>query len=265
MKDKEFYIGWLPTAPAGFSRHVRKVVAVLAAIFILVACMLALLQRQFSTAVFEFGKLTEVKGIYNELPVPSIKVKYITIPLVGYGKAGAAGIIRELEQEQHTRLQGKEIRLRGTLLYSDGKTLMQLDNNEHPLISIGAAADLPVQKKLGTLTIKGEIVDPKCFFGVMKPGEGKPHRDCAIRCILGGISPVLHIQNAEGRSDYYLLASSKGNIGKIVQDLVAEPVAVTGQVVEQDDWKIIYVDEVKRISKREFFLPDANVVACTAH
>ena len=50
------------------------------------------------------------------------------------------------------------------------------------------------------MDVKGEIVDPKCFFGVMKPGEGKPHKDCAIRCILGGIPPVLKVTDESWQS-----------------------------------------------------------------
>ena len=69
---------------------------------------------------------------------------------------------------------------------------------------------LPKVKDLGITKIKGEIIDPKCYFGVMKPGEGKPHRDCAIRCILGGISPMLAVKNEKGEANYYLLASSDG-------------------------------------------------------
>jgi hypothetical protein len=29
------------------------------------------------------------------------------------------------------------------------------------------------------MTLTGEIVDSKCYLGVMNPGQGKVHRDCA--------------------------------------------------------------------------------------
>ena len=39
----------------------------------------------------------------------------------------------------------------------------------------------------------------------MKPGEGKTHRSCAIRCIAGGIPPVFKTDS----SGYFLLVNEK--------------------------------------------------------
>jgi hypothetical protein len=36
--------------------------------------LLALSQKKFGTGNFEFGTLTEVKGIYSRTPVPNLKV-----------------------------------------------------------------------------------------------------------------------------------------------------------------------------------------------
>ncbi|HEY0678170.1 MAG TPA: hypothetical protein VGD17_07780 [Chitinophagaceae bacterium] len=280
MNEKEFYIGWMPVAPASFSKLVKRVVIALGILVIFIAVFLALLQRKFSNAVFEFGTLTQVSGIYYESPYPAIKVisssdvfgrnSYITIPLVGYGKSGASGIIREKENAVGSSLGGKNVTLRGTLLYSDGKTLMQIDKNEEPFVSIGDPAPpgkLPVKEALGFVTVRGEIVDPKCYFGVMKPGEGKPHKDCAIRCILGGIPPVMRVVSGGGQTNYYLLAAdSPGNIGEAVKNIIAEPVELTARAVRQDDWVILYLKDagdIKRISGRMLVMPDVTPVLCS--
>ena len=68
MDKNEFYIGWMPEAPDSFAKHVRKVVIVLAILVVTTGIVLALQQRKFSTASFEFGQLTEVKGIYPAIP-----------------------------------------------------------------------------------------------------------------------------------------------------------------------------------------------------
>ena len=118
---------------------------------------------------------------------------------------------------------------------------------------------------MGIQTIRGEIVDPKCYFGVMKPGEGKVHRDCAIRCILGGIPPVLHVQNDKGESNYYLIVGQNGEkMNEAVQDVVAEPVSIEAKVVQQDDWIILYAGKqaIRRISYAQLRNPDAKLVAC---
>ena len=181
--SKEFYIGWMQDAPAGIARHIRKVVIVLAFALVCGAVVLSLQQRKFSTANFEFGQLTEIKGIFYEFPVPALKVltsrnvfgqsSYITIPLVGYGKFGAEGLISQLEKESKTSLAGKLVTFRGTLLYSDGKTLLQIDKNDAPLVAITSAGEKDLVnsiQQLGTMKLHGEVIDPKCYFGVMKPG-----------------------------------------------------------------------------------------------
>ena len=45
-------------------------------------------------------------------------------------------------------------------------------------------------EELDQRTLRGEIVDGKCWMGVMNPGEGQVHRDCADRCLRGGLPPM---------------------------------------------------------------------------
>jgi len=273
MDLQDFYIGWMDKAPKSSATHVKRVLLILFPVALLIAYLLSTSQKKFSTANFEFGKLTEIKGIYYNNPVPMLKAfdkdnLSMTIPLVGYGKHGAETAIMELEKEKGVSLNGKEVTLKGTLIYGDGKTLLQVDKNDYPIVNIGAESTVQLQQKdLGTQTIRGEIVDPKCYFGVMKPGEGKVHRDCAIRCILGGIPPVLHVQNERGESNYYLIVGPNGEkINEAVQDLVAEPVSIEARVVQQDDWIILYTGKeyIKRISYAQLKDPTAKVIACAS-
>lgn len=278
MTNKEFYIGWMPKAPTSFARTVKKSLFILFPLALITGLLLASFQRKFSTARFEFGKLTEVRGMYCSTPVPMLKVlndgfagqpSYTSIPLVGYGKHGAATAIMQLEQETHTSFNGKELTLKGTLLYNDGKILMQVNRDENPVVSVGAENKAVFQQKeLGMQTVKGEIVDPKCYFGVMKPGEGKVHRDCAIRCILGGIPPVLKVMNDKGEMNYYLLAGPGGELlNEAVQDYVAEPVEMEARAVQQDDWVILYVKDksIRRISSISLYKSQSQVASCTTN
>src|SRR6266498_5337525 len=257
MKNDEFYIGWMPKAPNSFTGWIKKYLFVLLPIVIVLSVLLALSQKKFDTGTFEFGTLTEIKGIYFDKPVPKIKVingksiwrnyNYITVLLIGYGKHGADGIIADFEKEKNTTLDGKEITLKGTLLYNDGKLLIQIDANDKPLLNVaankGSANLLSETKDLGTMNVKGEIVDPKCFFGVMKPGEGKSHKDCAIRCMLGGMPPVLKVTDEEGKQNYYLIVGSNGEkMNKAVKDFVASPVELHAKAVVYDDWVVLYVN-----------------------
>ncbi|HRH50607.1 MAG TPA: hypothetical protein PLP23_17770 [Panacibacter sp.] len=256
MNNEEFYIGWMGKAPKSFAAWIRKYLIVLLPVIIVLGVLLALSQKKFGTGTFEFGTLTEVKGIYFNKPVPTIKVvdgkdiwgneNYITVPLIGFGKHGADGVIADLEKEKNISFEGKEITLKGTLLYNDGKLLMQVDANDKPLVNVSGAninsVGLQKIKELGIIDVKGEIVDPKCFFGVMKPGEGKPHKDCAIRCILGGMPPVLKVTDEKGNQNYYLIVGANGEkMNEAVQDYVATPVEINARAVAYGDWVVLYV------------------------
>jgi hypothetical protein len=278
MKNSEFYIGWMPNAPASFAKQVKRLLVILFPLALVLALVLASFQKKFSTARFEFGRSTELSGIYFNSPVPVLRVisgkdiwgnaSFISIPLVGYGKHGAETAIRELEKEKNTSFNNRELTLKGVLLYSDGKTLLQVSKEENPVVAIGKEADaslLPGQNDLGVQMIRGEIVDPKCYFGVMKPGEGKVHRDCAIRCILGGIPPVLKVLNEKGEMNYFLIVGPNGEkMNGAVQDYVAEPVEMEARAVQQDDWVILYVKEkrIKRISAIRLYKSQTQVESC---
>ena len=70
-----------------------------------------------------------------------------------------------------------------------------------------AAADRgPTHQVFGETTLTGELVDTKCYFGVMRPATGKVHRACAIRCLSGGVPPGLLVQDDAGDAWVYLLA-----------------------------------------------------------
>ena len=270
MGSSGFYIGWMAKAPKSFARHVKRVLLILFPVALIVSYLLSTSQKKFSAANFEFGKLTEIKGVYYSNPVPMLKVNgELTIPLIGYGKHGAETAIKELEKEKAVSFDGKELTLKGTLLYGDDKVLLQINKDENPIVSIGVESFIkPPQEELGYKTIRGEIVDPKCYFGVMKPGEGKVHRDCAIRCILGGIPPVLHVQNEKGESNYYLIVGPNGEkMNDAVQDFVAEPVSIEAKVVKQYDWIILYTNKknIRRVSYVQLQNPAANVIACATN
>jgi hypothetical protein len=278
ISSDEFYIGWMPNAPYSFAKHVRWVVAALFFLAIGISVFLALLQVKFSTAVFEFGQLTEIKGIYSRFPVASLKVEthqdsfgnstYITMPLVGYGKSGAEGLISKLEMDNHRSLDQKQVTFKGTLLYSDGKTLLQIDGNDQPLISVADANDASLVSsvtELGTKQLSGEILDPKCYFGVMKPGYGKPHRDCAIRCIAGGISPVFKTSNERGETNYFLILDENGNkMNADLTDYVAEPISLTARVVQYNDWIILYANKssIRRTGGLSWRKSGAEKITC---
>lgn len=277
--NNEFYIGWMPKAPDRYAKTIRNSIIVLILLVATAAIVLALQQKKFSTASFEYGQLTTVRGIYQAFPVPCIRISTppdpfgqssaMTIPLVGYGKFGAEGVIASLEKENNVDLDQKEVTFKGTLLYSDGKTLLQIDENDKPLLQITTPHDPSLThtiKQLGTVTLQGEIIDPKCYFGVMKPGSGKPHRDCAIRCVEGGISPVFRTGNEKQEMNYYLLLDSTGKkMNERLVNYIGEPVSIEARAIQYDDWVILYLNgggNIKRVSRLSWIKSKDEIVSC---
>ena len=83
-------------------------------------------------------------------------------------------------------------------------------------------------------TLVGEIVDTKCYLGAMKPGRGKPHRDCASLCIRGGIPAALLVRTEDGERHLVHLMSLGRPAGREVLDFVGQPVEITGLLRRKD-------------------------------
>lgn len=100
------------------------------------------------------------------------------------------------------------------------------------------AVKLPplVEEPLGRVRLEGEIMDSKCFFGVMRPGRGKTHKACAALCIRGGIPPSFYARGADGREAVLLMTDAAGGpIGEAILPLVADPVGAEGELVRVGD------------------------------
>ena len=87
----------------------------------------------------------------------------------------------------------------------------------------------------------------------MNPGNLKPHRGSAVRCISGGIPPVLVVRSEAGGETsvrYVLLVGPDGApINDAILDRVAEPVQARGALERHDDMWVLRVDpsEITRI------------------
>ena len=146
--------------------------------------------------------------------------------------------------------------MKGTLIYRGGQTMIEVAADSIKPTGV-PGIELPTIQgfspvSLGQQTLIGEIVDSKCYLGVMNPGALLPHRACAIRCISGGIPPVLLVRQTNGPALYLLLVSRDGKpLNKQVLNLVAEPVEITGEVERQGELLILRADPAtyRRVGK----------------
>ena len=246
-----FYVGYQDRAPAVLGRFLRRVVLLLILAAIGVAVLLVVLQAPFDPGVFEFGVVKRYQGVLVEDPVPLLVIDQpvgvggeITsrFLLVAFGKQGA--------EPEIEGLAGQEVRLDGSLIYREGVAMLELVAGSVEALPPGGsaqegppAAPLAAPIDLGRQTLRGEIVDSKCFLGVMKPGRGKPHRACAVRCISGGVPPVLRVETRDGDFRHFLLADENGDrVNDRVLEFVAEPIEITGEVRRLGELLILAAD-----------------------
>jgi hypothetical protein len=143
--------------------------------------------------------------------------------LVGPGKHGAAALVRGLD--------GRMVRVRGTLIARDEEKMLQIvPDGIETLAADGETKASPVVR-IRTATVVGELVDSKCHLGVMKPGEGPAHRDCAVRCLLGAVPPMI---SERGSTVRYALVREDGRpLLSDFSSLAGRPVSVRGTLAVQ--------------------------------
>jgi hypothetical protein len=246
MND-EFYIGWQDKAPTKTGRIVRLAVITMLIFALALSVVAAVLQRTIGRAVFEWGQVKEFAGVLKAEPVPhllvagtgtnSVSTHYLVDPWkFGFNSALAR------------QFDGQHVTLRGTRIYRDDQMMIEVERGSvtrstSPMFDALRVTGSRSIVSLGEQTFIGEIVDSKCFLGVMNPGQLKPHRACAVRCISGGVPPVLLLRQADGSARYLLLVSRKGRpVNREVLGLVAEPVRVSGELVRDGELLTLRAD-----------------------
>ena len=224
--SEDFYIGYEPHMPSPLARRIRAAAVWLLALAALVPLALVASQNRFGDGVFEFGQIRTVEGQLVEFPYPVLDVGGSNPEaywLVGPGKHGAAALVRGLH--------GRMVRLRGMLIERDGEKMLQLVPDEiETLPSVSETEPSPIVR-IRTVTVAGELVDSKCHLGVMKPGEGPSHRDCAVRCLLGAVPPMISERGTTAR--YALVGEDRRPLLSDFSALAGRPLSVRGTLVRQ--------------------------------
>ncbi len=245
--NEPFYIGWQDRPDPEIKRFIIRCVLLLLSVGLGFAIVLARMQRTIGVSVFEWGTEKKFSGIMKAMPYPHLivprpgasgaAVSFSTYYLVAPFKHG-------LDPASVAALDGRTVSLRGTLIYRENETMIEAipDSIKASLPQMERPAGLE-NVSLGRQTFDGEILDSKCYFGVMNPGQSVPHRDCAILCISGGIPPVFLVRQKHGGPLYLLLASADNKpVNQQVLDMVAEPVEIRGEVERQGELLILRAD-----------------------
>jgi hypothetical protein len=75
----------------------------------------------------------------------------------------------------------------------------------------------------------------------MNPGQGKVHRDCAARCLSGGIPPIF--VTTEGHEQFLLVGPDGRALGHdALREFIAEPIQIQGELLETGSTQLLKVD-----------------------
>ena len=240
-ENEDFFVGYLPM-PTRLKRFVLLTSAAL-----LLGCL-------------SFASLT---AALREAPASSTLRPNVS--LVGLVEARAYGILWTLDAdgktspvllsrggklgapEAVTKLAGSFAQLSGLLLERDGYRLLEVAKVEpEKTLDPSQRAQLQQRARVDSgdeQTLRGEIVDLKCWLGRMKPGDGRTHRACAQFCIAGGIPPVLVSRDRAGVERRYVLTSRDGGpVNDAVLPYVAEAVELDGKLETSGDLLLLRID-----------------------
>ncbi len=242
----EFFIGYAPPMPPGLARFVRKIVIGLAGAVAVWAVLLATGHVPLEGGTFEFGRPRQFAGTIVEWPYPALRpdgdalMTEDLLLLVAPGKHGAGAMARGLD--------GRRVTLTGTRVRRGSQIMIEVDPASLQ-VAAGPGAS-PASAVIGadafderSVQVRGEIVDSKCFLGVMVPGAGKTHKDCASLCLRGGIPPALYVQDRDGASALMLLTGPGGEpLGAQTLRLAGEAVDVSGMLERRGGWLVLRTD-----------------------
>jgi hypothetical protein len=241
----EFFIGYAPPMPAGLVRFVSGIVIVLVFGVLVWAVVIASGHVPLEGGTFEFGHPQRFAGTIVERPYPALRLDETVgasaaVLLVAPGKHGADALVRGLDG-RHGVLTGTRIR-RGalTMIELEPASLAFAERSAPSFRSSAAQAETV---SVDPVTVKGEVVDSKCFLGVMVPGSGKTHKDCASLCLRGGVPPALFVRDRAGESALMLLTGASGEaIDARALEIAGEAVEMTGMLQRQGGWPVLRTD-----------------------
>ena len=237
----DFYIGYAPLPGS-----VRRLLLWFVPVLVLCVLGLAIIAPSLHFDQANAGQIKGVKefeGLLLAKPSPHLLVPTPEATNEPFKVYPLSGTNKKLPRPAIMENAGSWVKLNGILIGRPRFEMIAARSAEAIEAPAGAAALADQTLSLGEFAIAGEIVDGKCYPGIMKPGRTKTHRACAIRCISGGVPPVFRAENSSGQSLYFLLSDLDGNaVNAQILSMVADPIQITGEVMQYGDSFILKAD-----------------------
>lgn len=238
-RDDELFIGWAK-APAVDRRFLLGAAPLLFGATTGLSWLVARSLGDPGAGKWETAATHVVEGALITKPYPMIRFAdpaaafgMRTVLIVAQGKCTSALKLGKFD--------GLPVKASGVLIERKERRMLEvplsLNQWVEPIFADmpGVIVNPPVET-LGRFALAGQIMDSKCFFGVMRPARGKTHKACASLCIRGGIPPSFWARDKAGRESVLLMTDAAGGpIGDGILPLVADPVHADGEIVRVGD------------------------------
>ena len=243
-----FYVGYLPL-PTALKSKVRAFIAL--GLLGAVAMAFVIAPRQQNPGDGQWDTSTKF-AIEGHLTVDPYPILYVADPESPFGSRAVllVSAMKFGAKEQVAAFDGKKVRAEGHFITRGGRGIFEVSKDEGAVVVLSDESTRPRQESLGEHTLVGEITDSKCFLGVMKPGFGKTHRACAVRCISGGIPPIFVTRDDAGTATVYLLTDTNhGAVNEAILPFVSEPVEISGKLERHGDLLVYAIDPTQVVRK----------------
>ncbi len=256
-KEDDFYVGYFPMP----SRHRRFLKVLLSFMFPLILGLGFLIAK--NQKLPGDGQGWDASGV----SAMKIQTRLWTKP---YGlarfqhKDGSiqtailTSMIKSGVKKRIKGLGGKAVELTGVMIHKEGRFLFSILDAESAIRVLPAETlshipeDFSPVISLGENSLKGEIIDPKCYIGAMKPGGGKTHKACATLCIKGGIPPMFVVRDRFLRETFYLLLTEDGEpILESIIPFIGDLVQAEGKIEKWGDMFVYKLrpESIKRLPR----------------
>ena len=244
MSKDDFFIGWADT-PKPDRRFFLGAGLSLLAGTAATGTALAALQNRPGPGTWDQAAVREWRGIATSDPYAMLRTTDFdgtprTALLACLGKCGVAARIGSYA--------GQQVVVKGSLIQRgehrmiavvDGLDWIRADDADAPSDLAFPELAYPAPAAAPEVTLAGEILDSKCWFGAMRPSEGKVHKACAALCIRGGIPPAFFAKDRAGNQTLLIMTHRGEAHGPDLLPYVADPVQIRGRILRYGDLTLL--------------------------
>ncbi|MEL7311171.1 MAG: hypothetical protein AAFN07_06655 [Pseudomonadota bacterium] len=241
-QNDDFFVGWAEL-PERDRRFFLKAGIGLTVTTAAAAAGFALAQRPPSPGAWNLAEVREFRGQVVSSPYPMLRTTDVT------GAPVTALLACETKCGVQARLDSVKdgpVIVRGSLIQRGPHAMITVIEGVDWIEAIAepmdAALAFEAPKPVSDVTLDGEILDTKCWFGAMNPNEGKPHKACASLCIRGGIPPAFYVRTPQRQRALMILTHRGQGFGPELLPFVADPVRVSGKLSQWGDLLLLDTD-----------------------